>query len=38
MCDAAFHELTLRLGQPLASKDARLRSLAAGHGRGLLGR
>jgi predicted nucleic acid-binding protein len=37
VCDAAYHELALRLGQPLASKDARLHSLAAGLGRGLLG-
>ncbi len=35
--DAAYLELALRLGLPLASKDARLRRAAAGHGLALLG-
>ena len=35
--DAAYLELALRLGLPLASKDARLRTAAAGLGPALLG-
>jgi predicted nucleic acid-binding protein len=35
--DAAYLELALRLGLPLASKDARLRKAAAGLGLALLG-
>jgi predicted nucleic acid-binding protein len=35
--DAAYLDLALRLGLPLASKDARLRKAAAGLGLALLG-
>ena len=35
--DAAYLELSLRLGLPLASKDAKLRKVGAGLGLALLG-
>jgi predicted nucleic acid-binding protein len=35
--DAAYLELALRLGLPLASKDAKLRNAASGLGLALLG-
>jgi predicted nucleic acid-binding protein len=37
MYDAAYLELALRLGLPLASKDAKLRNAASGLGLALLG-
>ena len=37
MYDAAYLELALRLGLPLASKDAKLRKAATGLGVALLG-